>query len=185
MFEKGKKRAMEKLKIRGADEEIKNILERINSSDFFYTTSSCSGRISLLLIPEIGSKREAKFLGKWHGTPNVEEVMELIKKPEKGEVWLIYQSPILHVVCRDTKRAIELLRKAYSSGFKYSSIKGISEERVIVEILSTERMHVPLGKDGFLFCNEEYLNFILERADIMLSRGKEKLKRFYSTISSP
>ena len=38
----------------------------INKSDDYYTSSSCSGRIVLIELPEIGDKKEAKFLGKWH-----------------------------------------------------------------------------------------------------------------------
>lgn len=52
-FEEQKKRALERLRIRGADEEVEEILERINSLDGFFTTSSCSGRIVLICLPEI------------------------------------------------------------------------------------------------------------------------------------
>jgi tRNA wybutosine-synthesizing protein 3 len=51
-----------------------------------------------------------------------------------------------------------------------------------VEIVSTERMDVPLGKDGVMFCSEGYMDFILSKANFMLKRGKGKLKRFYSGL---
>ncbi|RLG31761.1 hypothetical protein DRN97_09000, partial [Methanosarcinales archaeon] len=59
-FEAQKKKAVERLRIRGADEEIAPIINRINNFDDFFTTSSCSGRIVLICLPEIGAKREAK-----------------------------------------------------------------------------------------------------------------------------
>jgi tRNA wybutosine-synthesizing protein 3 len=189
MFEAQKKKALERLRIRGADEEIAGIIEKINSFDDFFTTSSCSGRIALICIPEIGAKREAKFIGKWHRPVTKEEVLEAIKlkssaeASEKGEVWLLSQSPILHVSCRGLEKAKMLLRIAIQSGFKYSSIKAIANskdnEKAIVEIVSTERMDVPLGKDGVMFCSEAYMDFILSKANYMLERGKGKLKRFY------
>ncbi len=148
-----------------------------------FTTSSCSGRIVLICIPEIGAKREAKFIGKWHRAVAKEEVLEAIKSSEKGEIWLLSQSPILHVSCRGLEKAKTLLRIAIQSGFKYSSIKAIANskdnEKVVVEIVSTERMDVPLGKDGVMFCSESYMDFILSKGNFMLERGKGKLKRFY------
>ncbi len=180
VFEAAKKRAMERLRIGGADEEVAGIIERLNSFEGFFTTSSCSGRIALICLPEIGAKREAEFIGKWHRSVTKEEVLEAIKTSEKGEIWLLSQSPILHVACRSLEKAKALLRIAIESGFKYSSIKAISKdnEKVVVEIMSTERMDVPLGKDGVMFCSESHLDFILSKANFMLERVKEKLKRF-------
>lgn len=193
IFEKQKDRALEKLRIGGADEEIVPIISEINSFEWFFTTSSCSGRIVLISIPEIGAKRAAKFVGKWHRPPvSREEVQEALKlKGREGitegrEIWLLSQSPILHVACRDLEKAKALLRIAIESGFKYSGIKAISNskdnEKVMVEIVSTERMDVPLGKDGVMFCSEGYMDFILSKANFMLERGKEKLKRFNSGL---
>jgi tRNA wybutosine-synthesizing protein 3 len=98
----------------------------------------------------------------------------------KGEVWLISQSPILHVACRSLEQATALLRIAIESGFKYSGIKAIAKDdgKVMVEMMSTERMDVPLASDDVMFCSEEYLDFILSKANFMLERGKTKLKRF-------
>jgi len=57
-FEEQKDRALERLRLRGADEEIVPIISEINIFEGFFTTSSCSGRIVLISIPEIGAKRE-------------------------------------------------------------------------------------------------------------------------------
>ncbi|MGB2842032.1 MAG: hypothetical protein WBC40_06100 [Halobacteriota archaeon] len=191
VFEAEKKRAMERLRVGGADEEVAGIIEKINGFEGFFTTSSCSGRIALIRLPEIGAKREAEFIGKWHRSVTKEEVLGAIKTTEKGEIWLLSQSPILHVACRSLEKAKTLLRIAIESGFKYSGIKAISNSnsnsnsnskdngKVVVEIMSTERMDVPLGKDGVMFCSESYMAFILSKANFMLERGKGKLKRFY------
>ena len=181
MFEEQKKKALERLRIRGADEEVAEIIEVLNRLDNFYTTSSCSGRIALICIPEIGAKREAEFIGKWHRAVTKEEVSEAIKAPKQGELWLLSQSPILHVSCRGLEKAKVLLRIAIESGFKYSGIKAISKDngKVMVEIMSTERMDVPLGKDNEIFCSDTYIAYIVQKANFMLTRGKAKLKRFY------
>lgn len=182
-FEGQKKRALERLRIRGADEEVTRILEEINRRDGFFTTSSCSGRIVLICLPEIGARKEARFMGKWHRRVRKAEVLEAMSDATlhiKGEVWLIAQSPILHVACRSLEQATALLRIAIESGFKYSGIKAIGKDdgKVMVELMSTERMDVPLALDGRVFCSEAYLDFILSKANFMLDRGKAKLTRF-------
>ena len=88
IFEEQKKKALERLRIMGADEEVEGIIEKLNRLENFYTTSSCSGRVALICIPEIGAKREAEFIGKWHRAVTKEEVSETIKTPKKGELWL-------------------------------------------------------------------------------------------------
>jgi len=124
VFEAQKKRALERLRIRGADEEVGEILDKINSLDGFFTTSSCSGRIILICLPEICAKQEARF--------------------------------------------------------KYSGIKAIAKDngKVMVDIMSTERMGVPLASDDVMFCSEAYRDFIPLKANFTLERGKDKLKRF-------
>jgi tRNA wybutosine-synthesizing protein 3 len=183
-FEEQKKRALERLRIQGADEEAEAILKEINSFEDFFTTSSCSGRIVLICLPEIGAKQEARFIGKWHHQVRKEEVLAAMSDatpPIKGEIWLIAQSPIVHVACRSLEKATALLRIAIESGFKYSGIKAITKdnEKVMVEMMSTERMDVPLALDDVMFCSETYLDFILLKANFMLERGKDKLKRFH------
>lgn len=183
VFEEQKKRALERLQRGGADEEVEEILQKINSLDEFFTTSSCSGRVVLICLPEIGAKREATFIGKWHRPVRKEEVlaaMSAAPSPRNGDIWLIAQSPIVHVACRSLEKATALLRIAIEAGFKYSGIKAISKDngKVVVEIMSTERMDVPLATDDMMLCNEAHLDFIVSKANFMLERSKEKLKRF-------
>jgi tRNA wybutosine-synthesizing protein 3 len=181
-FDAEKKRALERLRRQGADEEVKELLHRINELEDFFTTSSCSGRIGLILLPEIGAKRDARFIGKWHRPVKRAEVlamMSLAPPSERGDLWLLTQSPILHVACRSVESATALLRLAIESGFKYSGIKAIAKDegKVMVEIMSTERMDVPLASNGRRFYSEEYLDFTIEKANFMLGRGKEKLRQ--------
>jgi tRNA wybutosine-synthesizing protein 3 len=183
VFDEEKKRALERLQRSGADGEVDELLQRINELDDFFTTSSCSGRIVLICLPEIGAKREAVFLGKWHRSVRKEEVLAAMSDTPSsgnGDVWLIAQSPIVHVACRGLAKATTLLRIALESGFKYSGIKAIAKdnEKVMVEIMSTERMDVPVATDGRMMCSEAHLDFIVSKANFMLKRGKEKLTRF-------
>lgn len=163
------------------DKKILPLIEKINEKMDFFTTSSCSGRIAILEIPSFGIKKKANFLGKWHEEISFNQLKEAIKKARKGEIWLLVQSPILHVSTISMENAKKLLRLAMDSGFKYSSIKALNG-RIVVEILSTERIDMPLGKDGKIFANESYLNVILDIANRMLKIMEEKLKRLEEKI---
>ena len=163
------------------DKKILPLIEKINEKMDFFTTSSCSGRIAILEIPSFGIKKKAKFLGKWHEEISFNQLKEAIKKARKGEIWLLVQSPILHVSTISIKNAKKLLRLAMDSGFKYSSIKALNR-RIVVEILSTERIDMPLGKDGKIFADESYLKVILNIANRMLTIMEEKLKKLEEKI---
>ena len=167
------KRAIEKEKV---DEKVLPIVNKINGLADYFTTSSCSGRIVLLEIPSFGKKRKAKFLGKWHRKVKLEEIEKALKKAKEGEIWFLVQSPIIHVSTISMENAKKLLTIANQSGFKYSSIKALNG-RVVVEILSTERIDTPLGKDGKIYGNNEYLKILVDIANEMISRMDKKLKR--------
>jgi tRNA wybutosine-synthesizing protein 3 len=163
------------------------VLQRINALDDFFTTSSCAGRIVVIHLPEVGAKREAVFVGKWHRAVALEEVSAAIAAAPAstdGALWFIVQAPILHVACRTVEKAAALLQLALDAGFKYSGMKGLARTagRVVVEVMSTERMDVPLAAAGTTFYTERYLAFIVSTANALLTRGKVKLERFYASL---
>jgi len=179
-FFENKRRAIEKLQkameMKKVDERAKPIIDKINSLFDYFTTSSCSGRIVLLEIPSAGRKRKARFLGKWHEEVKIENVMEAIKKARHGEIWFLVQSPIFHVSTISIKNARILLNAAIQSGFKYSSIKALNG-KIVVEILSTEKMDVPVGKDGNLYVSKEYMEMLVNISNMLLRRMHKKLSR--------
>lgn len=188
-FEVAKRRAMARLARRGADAEVVPVLERLNGLEDYFTTSSCAGRIVLIQLPAVGAKREAVFVGTWHRAVEVGEVlgaMAAAPASTDGALWLIVQAPILHVACSDVQMAVALLRLALDAGFKYSGMKGLAAHagRVVVEVMSTERMDVPLVADGTRFYTERYLAFLISTANALLTRGRAKLERFHASLGA-
>ncbi|NJE05747.1 hypothetical protein E3E36_06240 [Thermococcus sp. M36] len=159
------------------DGDIIPLLDKINSLENYFTTSSCSGRISVMEMPDFGDKVNSVWLGKWHREVSVEEVLEAIKKHSNGQLWFLVRSPILHVGARTMEDAVKLLNLAIGLGFKYSNIKSVSHKKLLVEIRSTERMDVPLGADGELWVSEDYIERITAIANDQLRRFKGKLKK--------
>ncbi len=185
-FEGQKERAMAGLSRALAedrvDRDIIPLLEKINALDNYFTTSSCSGRISVMEMPHFGDKLNSVWLGKWHREVFIEEVFEAIGRHRSGQLWFLVRSPILHVAARTMEDAVKLLNLSIGLGFKYSSIKSVSHRKLLVEIRSTERMDVPLGEDGELWVSEEYIGRIVNLANAQVRRFKGKLKRLEDEI---
>jgi tRNA wybutosine-synthesizing protein 3 len=179
-FLDGKKNALLKLKKaqieNKVDEGIITILELINKSDIYYTTSSCYGRIVLLEIPNIGNKKEAKFLGKWHRTINVEELTYASKQSNTGQIWLLSQSSIIHITSKTSDAADRLLKLAVACGFKNSGIKSLAR-KIVVEICSTERLDSPIGNDGALFINKKHLDLLISISNEILIKSTKKIQK--------
>lgn len=163
------------------DEKALPIVSKINGKLDFFTTSSCSGRIAILEIPSIGRKKKAKFLGKWHRKVKEDEIKEAIEKATKGDIWFLVQSPIFHVSTISMENARKLLAVANQSGFKYSSIKAFNG-RVVVEILGTERIDAPIGKDGEIYGGSEYIKILTDVANQMMDRMDYCLRRLEENI---
>lgn len=158
------------------DNNIISLLNIINDINECYTTSSCEGRTVLLEIPRIGDKRRAKFLGKWHSIIEIEDIKEASRKANKGLIWILAQSPVIHVGCTNINIADKLLKNSIASGFKHSGFKS-ARRKYIVEICSTERLDSPVGKDGFLFCNENYLQLLVDISNEIYRVSKVKIQQ--------
>jgi tRNA wybutosine-synthesizing protein 3 len=158
------------------DKGIENILDLINRSNYLFTSSSCAGRIALIELPELGDKKGAKFLGKWHRQIEYNEIKESSKKAKVGYIWFLAQSPIFHISVVTNIMADKLLKTAISCGFKNSGIKSIIGKN-IVEICSTERLDTPIGKNGLLYCNEQYIHLLVDIANYIMIRANQKLNR--------
>ena len=179
-FLENKKIALQKLekakKDNLVDEGIIPILDIINEFDDYFTSSSCFGRIVLLELPVIGDKKNAKFIGKWHRSINADEFLSAMEKAETGQLWLLAQSSIIHIIAKTNTVADKILKIAYSCGFKHSGFKSV-ENKIVVEICSTERLDSPVGKDGTLFCDQQYLDLLVDISNEIIKKSNAKLEK--------
>ena len=177
-FINNKKETMNKLSKaiteKKVDKEILNILNLINSNEKYYTSSSCYGRIVLLELPKIGDKKNAKFLGKWHRKIQTIEFIDAFKKSTKGELWFLAQSPILHVFSKDLESGDNLVKLAVSCGFKNSGFRSI-KKNIVIEIASTERLDMIIGKDRNYLIKEEFISNYVNLANEIIIKSKRKL----------
>jgi len=185
IFQSNKKKALksfEEAKLnKNIDEGIIPILDILNKNPNYYTSSSCYGRIVLLEIPDIGDKKNAIWLGKWHKTISYDDIISSLDISRKGQLWILAQSPIIHIGAKDLDAADRILKIGISCGFKNSGIKSISKN-IIVEICSTERLDAPVGRDGKFFCNKDYLNLLIDIANRIFIKSNDKLSKFKTAL---
>ncbi|MFA6022626.1 MAG: hypothetical protein WC781_00900 [Candidatus Pacearchaeota archaeon] len=163
------------------DEKIKDLCEKINKSDKYYTTSSCSGRI--LLLRDIKEKRNDVILNAWHGKITFNELKNAIENiSNKGTIYLKQEPCILHIACKTLEDAQKLIDLAnVKAGWKRCGI--ISLNRIIVELNTSERLELPIIKDEKLIVDDSYLNLIIDEANKRLVSSWEKIERFDKLVN--
>ncbi len=178
-FELNKKNCLNKLdksKIGAIDKDIRPLVDLINKSDNYYTTSSCAGRI-VILAHNNHKKNECEWLLSSHDTITLEQAKKALKDiPKDKDIWLMEESTIIHIDCRTLEHAIQLLNLAKPLGFKRSGITSIGN-KIILEIMATEHMDTIIGKQGQIIIDDNYLNITIQEANKKLLRTKKKIKR--------
>jgi len=155
------------------DKPIIPLIDYINKLDNYYTTSSCSGRIMLLTQAE--KKPDVKWLYVSHEKVTLKNIMKTLVNPPEEMVWLRQENLILHVACRTIDDANKLLKISRDIGLRRSGIIADSNI-IIVEICSTEKMDVPVSKNGKLIVSNDYIKTIVKIANEKFLKGREKLK---------
>ena len=183
VFYQRKKAVLSKLDKSSAgewDEKIKSLCERINSSENFYTTSSCSGRIVLMIDQE--TKETGLFIKIWHDLVFFHELKEELSKiHKKNLIKFKLEPPILHVACKNLESASEMLEKAKHVGFKRSGINALGKN-IILELNSTEKIEFPIISEGKILVDGEFLKILVKQANGKLKKGWKKIKELKKLV---
>ena len=168
------------------------IIPLINNPSYF-TTSSCSGRISILSQPlqndAVSSipKKKARG-GTWlfvsHDPADPDSVLALLFpsestqcQPVPSELVFRFEPLIIVVECRDLSSAQSLVSLAISCGFREASITSASK-RVIIAI----RLEVPLGDTRKLLVTPEYVRYLVEVANDKMEANRKRTERFLAVL---
>ena len=163
------------------DDKIKKLCEKINKTSDFYTTSSCSGRVILMISKD--KKGKDLFLKIWHEKVYFDDFKEILNSllNKNDIIKFKLEPPILHIACRDLKKATYILEKAKFLGFKRSSILTF-DRNIVVEINSSERFEFPIIKNNKILVDDEFLKLVLSMSNYKMERGWEKIKRLEKSI---
>ena len=183
-FNQYKAKAMEKLEEAKSedlvDEGVIEVLNAFNSHPDIFTTSSCAGRLQLIVLPDIGRKDSVELRKTWHSPVEFEEVKEALDNldiPPNSIVILQGQSPIFHVSCRTMELAQKFRGIVHSQGWKYSSLITGNEDKWVVEILSASRIDNLLFREGVIAPpDDERLKFIIEESNKILIKAQSRLE---------
>jgi len=187
-FEKEKKDFLtkkDKSRKGSIDTKIKKLVNKINSLEDFYTTSSCSGRILLLAIPKSNKKNEVQYLFTKHKKIQFKEIKNIInqKKLPKNDIGCRVEPVILHVACEDINNTKKILNLARDIGFRRSGIISIGR-KTILELVSTEKIETIVSKNGKLLINEDYFKVLIKEGNNKLEKTWKKIDRLYKALGN-
>ena len=185
-FEKEKKGCLSKIdksKKGSIDNKIKKLVDYINSLPNYYTTSSCSGRILLIIRPKSGKKCDVNFLLASHDKVSFKEIKLCLENIPEQDLWFRQESMILHVACRTIEYAQKILDLSTLAGFKHSGII-TTRKKIVVEIIGSEQFDTIIAKHGKLFISDEYLRLLINEANSKLEINSRKIKKFYNLVKN-
>ncbi|KAK1326195.1 tRNA wybutosine-synthesizing protein 2/3/4 [Acorus calamus] len=177
------------------DEQIVPLIAAINASDSYFTTSSCSGRISILSQPpsdssadggggDVGKEKKKKKAGGggWvfvsHEPADPGSVVEILFNSGEGEsvghdLVFRFEPLIVAIECVDAAAAQSLVSTAVSCGFRDSGVTSM-QRRVMVAIRCSIRMEVPLGEMGHVVVSPEYVRYLVDIANKKMELNKKR-----------
>ena len=185
-FEKEKKeflRKKDKSRKGTIDKKIKILVNKINSFNDFCTTSSCSGRILILSHHKSGRKDKIEWLFSSHNKVNFNKIKKTLDKLPKNDVWFRLQPAILHVACKNLVAAKNFLNLARDIGFRRSGIISIGKNKLILELISTEKIETIISKNKKLLVNDDYFKILILESNRKLKRTWKKIDKLYKKIS--
>ncbi|KAF7811166.1 tRNA wybutosine-synthesizing protein 2/3/4 [Senna tora] len=173
------------------DTPIIPLLNALNQHPSFYTTSSCSGRISILSKP----KKKARG-GSWlfvsHDPAHPDSILSLLFPSEStqcsvptepSELVFRFEPLIIAVECKDITSAQSLVSLAISCGFRESGITN-ANKRVIIAIRCSIRLEVPLGDTQKIMVSPEYVQYLVKVANEKMEANRKRTERFFGLLLS-
>ncbi|XP_048587336.1 tRNA wybutosine-synthesizing protein 3 homolog isoform X4 [Nematostella vectensis] len=163
------------------DEPIVNLVDYINGLDAFFTTSSCSGRISVFTEGHGQRKKCSEWRYITHGQADLESVLESLEDCKRDAV-LKFEPFVLHVQCKSLEHAQLMLKASLESGYKNSGIVIGRKSRYMMAVRSTHSLEVPLICNGNLLVSKEYIQYVVDMANKKMEDNKDRIQRFYTKL---
>lgn len=179
MTKKHHKETFEKaLKEGKMDKDLIPFCKYIEKTKNYFTASGCAGRIALVALDEMETKKESAFYRKWHRTVGRNEVLEAVKKFDGKILWLKQEPLILHIGAGTLQNARKILSACENAGMKRAGIKAAKEGKLIVEMTGTHNINVPVKENGKIIAGEEFLEWLIKKANEKFLKNRETLKKF-------
>ncbi len=181
-FVQGKNTALSKLdksSKKSWDKKIIRLCEKINSLENYYTTSSCSGRI--VLIVDNAKKGPGLFVKVWHELINFEELKKHLGKSLNKNIIFKQEPVILHVACDKLESALDFLKKARTIGFKRGGIIS-GGKRFVLELIGTEKLEFPIIREGKILVDDRFLRLIIKKSNENLKKSWKRIEKLNNIL---
>ncbi|XP_041063845.1 tRNA wybutosine-synthesizing protein 3 homolog isoform X1 [Carcharodon carcharias] len=167
------------------DPAISRLVDRLNLSERYCSTSSCSGRILLLGGSDQTEvqKQNCSWLFVTHQKCQKEDVIAGLQKAQDNAVFK-FEPFILHVQCRKLEDAQLLHSVAINSGFRNSGITVGKKGKIMMAVRSTHCLEVPLCHQGIVLVSEEYIDYLVQVANQKMEENQKRIERFYTGLQS-
>ena len=177
------------------DPKITRLCNKINLKENYYTTSSCSGRILLMIEQE--KKGENLFLFVSHDKISFKELKNEIDKivsppaHPREKIFTHANAPlkikfklepaIIHIACKNLEDAEKLFEIGKNAGWKRLGIIG-TRNGFTFELNSTEKLEFPIIKNKKILVNDNFLKIVVDEANKKLEKGWEKIQKLQKLI---
>ncbi|MCK4552877.1 hypothetical protein KAT80_01610 [Candidatus Pacearchaeota archaeon] len=182
-FQKQKKDILSKLDKSSKkkwDRKIVSLCEKINSFENFYTTSSCSGRV-VLIIDNV-KKAPGLFIKVWHDLISFGELKRSLEKIKKGKINFKQEPVILHVACDSLEESLDFLKKARSVGFKRGGIIAGNENRFVLELIGTEKLEFLIIENKKILVDDKFLKVVVKKSNENLKKSWSRIQKFRNLL---
>ena len=89
---------------------------------------------------------------------------------------------ILHIACKNMDSAKKLLNTARDIGFRRSGIISIGKSKIIMELISTEKLDAIVAKKGKLLIDEDYFKILVNEGNKKLEKTWEKIDKLHRAL---
>ena len=163
------------------DEKISSLCNKINSLENYYTTSSCSGRVLLMIDQD--KKAENLFVFVSHDKISFKQLKEELAKAEKNkkQIKFKFEPCIIHIACKTLEDAEKIYEKGKMAGWKKSGIIEI-KKNFIVELNASEKLELPIIQKGKLLVDDNFLKIIVEESNTKFEKVWVKIKKLEQAL---
>lgn len=168
------------------DLPVRELVWIINQHSSYYTTSSCSGRVSLSVPLSHEENKGVRWLFVKHGYITLENVHSCLTDSslKSDNLLTIRCEPfIMHIACKSIESGQKLHQVALESGFRESGLTLGTTGKVMLAIRSTAfTLETPLALNGTLLLKEEYLHLLINEINRRMKGNFDRIHQFFCRL---
>lgn len=168
------------------DQDIVQLVALLNRCHMFFTTSSCSGRLTIIDTPADScgpKKRESVWLYVSHSSCRAEDVWSAMER-SSGDAVMKFEPLVLHVQCRRTEDAQLLHSVAINSGCRNSGLTLGRTGKITAAVRCSPGLEVPLSHRGKPLVDRHYVDFLTQRANQKMEENLKRIHRLYQNLQA-